>query len=696
MENNNTYQNIISKREKLLEVKAQLKIEFIGLEAIIDEVIDLLMPWYLFSEAQLRPTIINMWGLTGSGKTALVNKIIELLDYKRYYVQMDMGEFESDSASWIKSMFTDDLEFFHEQAGVICFDEFQFARTINKEGNELGKDKLRVIWDMLDTGKINYIPYQNSYYMIRAEMCLNNLMKCEMRGVVIKNGVVEENEKEFLDVFSEYYFEDKNRFDVKVDKQYFLSQDFLDGLYYLHNNDNLSKEKVKEMVERCDLVQLQRIIVEGANRRNAVKQLDLSKSLIFVLGNLDEAYYMSNSINPDISADELHASTCKINIASIKSALKTRFRNEQIARLGNNHVIYRSFTNQNFRDIILQKLSALKVYVKERFEVEIVFDSTVVDAVYDEGVFPAQGTRPVFTTIKNLIEGNITKMVLEMITKQIKASQVNWSYANEKFIFEYMDTTDEVIHTHEEKIALKIGALRKTDNLNTQAHTAVHEAGHAILAALTLRIIPSVVVSKTASAETEGFCLVNMPEGLMTLDVLKKELVIGLGGYVAEKLVFGEENTSSGVSLDIERVSENANRAIKEYAMGEDPIYIRFASTSEDLAILHEQAHTNEALKLIRDAEKEAHAILEKNKLLLLKMSDYLTRNSRLEEKEILEMICKYANEAWVRLDAFVKKENYFKFAEQITTQIKELEYEQELAKIDIGRAVGIEKFCEA
>lgn len=179
METKITYQLILEKKEKLWEIKAQLKMDFIGLEKIIDEVIDLLMPWFLFPDAQLRPTIINMWGLTGSGKTALVNRIIELLDYKRLYVQMDMGEFESDSASWIKGMFTDDLEFFHEQPGVICLDEFQFARTITKDGNELGKDKLRVIWDILDSGKINYIPNQNSYYMMRADLCLMNLIKCE-------------------------------------------------------------------------------------------------------------------------------------------------------------------------------------------------------------------------------------------------------------------------------------------------------------------------------------------------------------------------------------------------------------------------------------------------------------------------------------------------------------------------------------
>jgi putative ribosome biogenesis GTPase RsgA len=78
MENKITYHSILEKKEKLSALKAQLKLEFIGLEQIIDEVIDLAMPWFLFPDAQLRPTIINMWGLTGSGKTALVNRIIGL------------------------------------------------------------------------------------------------------------------------------------------------------------------------------------------------------------------------------------------------------------------------------------------------------------------------------------------------------------------------------------------------------------------------------------------------------------------------------------------------------------------------------------------------------------------------------------------------------------------------------------------
>src|SRR5690606_9395380 len=77
-----------------------------------------------------------------------VQALVELLDYRKLYNHLDMGEFESDSASWIRNIFTDDLSFFHGQPAIVCLDEFQFAKTLDGRHNELGKDKLRVIWEL--------------------------------------------------------------------------------------------------------------------------------------------------------------------------------------------------------------------------------------------------------------------------------------------------------------------------------------------------------------------------------------------------------------------------------------------------------------------------------------------------------------------------------------------------------------------
>lgn len=669
MNTTNIHTTLIKKKQKLLEVSASLKERFLGLDLVVEEIIALMMPWYLFPEAQRRPTVINLWGLTGSGKTALVQAIVALLDHRKLYSHIDMGEFESDSASWIKNIFTDDLSYFHEKPALICLDEFQFAKTLDANSNELGKDKLRVIWDLLDSGKIEYIPGHSTYYLFRADNCLRRLERAIRGKVVLVNGQVESGLETFIKMFSGFYFD--NQTDTPVDASYFCSEDFIDGMYGLFDNEEYSKEEIKERIRMCTLEELAVFVLEGMHSRPATKTLDLSRSLIFVLGNLDEAYSMSHSMNPDISADEFHEETSKITIAHIKRALRKRFRPEQIARLGNNHVIYRSFNAAQFRLLIRQELARVAAFVQEKFAWKISFDESVVNVVYAEGVFPAQGTRPVLTTVKNLIESRISSMVVSILEYQLAVEEIVWTYDHGHFVYTLKDKHGNVVSTIADEAKLKLENLRKSVDPQIQAHTAVHEAGHAVLAALTLRIVPSVVVSRTAS-DAEGFCLVTFPKGPMTKDSLKKDIVITLGGYVAERMIFGDELTSSGVYSDIEEATALANKAIRKYAMGTDPIHLAVnISQNNENAFVATEKYATEAVRIIKECEAEAEQLLVRNKLLLLKMAEYLTVHSRMEEPLIETYVKKYGKEAWLETEGLIKKDQYYQFDTMLQEQLK-------------------------
>jgi hypothetical protein len=674
------HHELIVKRKKLEEITVSLKDRFFGLDSVIEEVISLMMPWYLFPEAQRRPTVINLWGLTGSGKTALVQAIVELLDHKRFYVHMDMGEFESDSALWIKNILTDDLEFFHQKPVVVCLDEFQFARTLDGDGDELAKDKLRVIWDLLDSGRIDYTPGHGTSYLFRADNCLKRLEKAIRSGVAIQNGEVVSALGSFLEIFESFYFDHHTRYNEPISKSYFVSRDFIEGMVELIENDEFSKEYILERVKASSLQELKAFVLQAMRLRPATKELDLSCALIFVLGNLDEAYTMSHSMNPDISADDFHEATSKITIANIKRALRKRFRPEQIARLGNNHVIYRSFNNAHFRQLIERELNGIAVFVLEKFGWTVNFDASVVDVVYGEGVFPSQGTRPVFTTIKNLIESRISKLVVSVLEDRIEASTISWKFDNGRFVYHIKNNAQEVIKIIFDEASLKLENLRKSIDPEIQAYIAVHEAGHAVLAALTLQIVPSLVVSRTASDVAEGFCLINFPKGPVTRETLKKDIVITLGGYVAEKMIFGEEHTSSGVYGDIEEASSLANRAIRKYAMGTEPIHLAVESSQNEDAFFHSDMYAAEAITLIKTCEAEAASILQRNKLLLLKMAEYLTSHSRMEESLIAEYVRMYSVEEWVHRSGFTRKENYFQFNRILQEQLKALEEAGELS----------------
>lgn len=58
--------NAINQRKQNLETTKQaLKNHFIGIDKIIDELMDYIQVWYLMPELLTRPVILNLWGMTG-------------------------------------------------------------------------------------------------------------------------------------------------------------------------------------------------------------------------------------------------------------------------------------------------------------------------------------------------------------------------------------------------------------------------------------------------------------------------------------------------------------------------------------------------------------------------------------------------------------------------------------------------------
>jgi cell division protease FtsH len=672
------YRFILEKKTLISTISKTLKEEFIGLDNIIDEIVTLVSPWIFFPEVQLRPTIINLWGLTGTGKTALVKRLVELLDMKNRFLHLDMGEYAGESGTWIRTMLTEELEHFHDKPSILCFDEFQFARTLDSNDNELSRDKMRVLWEIFDSGKIYYEPSGSGIYLKRAEAAIQRVQKCVRKGIVLNHGEITGNVDEFNAIFSGYYFDVYDRYGADMGSGYFLSKDFIEGIKELFSETDLADNEIQDRVKDMTLEEIAEWLFKGIQKQLAVKQLDLSKALIFILGNLDEAFYMSHELRPDLNADEFHEETLKINIADIKSALQKRFRNEQIARLGNNHLIYPCFNSAGYKLLIRRHLERINAYVKEMIGSVLDFDYSVVQVIYDEGVFPSQGARPVLTTIKQLVESYISVVLCRIVEKDLTSGIIEWSFAGSNHLITFRDMDGKVVDKLTISPRLKLYELRKSDNDDIQAHIAVHESGHAIVAALTLRILPSIVVTKTVSSVCDGFCRVNYPERLLTKEVIRKRIMIALAGFVAEKLIFGEENTSTGVDHDLERASELANRAIKEYGMGSDPIRIHVeASENNDLFFTSEK-YVSEALKLIEVCLSDTQKLLERNKLLLLKMSQYLTENSVMREKAIGEVIRYYGVEPWLKRGSFISKEQYYSFKEMLQKQVDDLENQTE------------------
>ena len=182
-----------SKKIRLDEASRVLKSTFFGIDTIIDQVISGINSWYFFAEYQNRPRIINLWGMTGVGKSDLVKTLVEVLELDADFYSFDCGEMVGKNINLVREALTPLNELRPGRPQVLFFDEFQLMRSINEEGNELGNENARAVWNLLDSGilKIN-----QSWFMIneRVYMIYRELKYQIQNGEIIEKGLVSEDQ----------------------------------------------------------------------------------------------------------------------------------------------------------------------------------------------------------------------------------------------------------------------------------------------------------------------------------------------------------------------------------------------------------------------------------------------------------------------------------------------------------------------
>jgi cell division protease FtsH len=105
---------------------------------------------------------------------------------------------------------------------------------------------------------------------------------------------------------------------------------------------------------------------------------------------------------------------------------------------------------------------------------------------------------------------------------------------------------------------------------------AIHEIGHAYLAVYFREYfqLKKVTIQSTYNG-AGGYTLFNeypdvVESGLYTKDLLKKKLIVALGGKAAEQVFYGREQVSLGAVQDLKQANSIARRMVGNYGMGED------------------------------------------------------------------------------------------------------------------------------
>ena len=123
-----------------------------------------------------------------------------------------------------------------------------------------------------------------------------------------------------------------------------------------------------------------------------------------------------------------------------------------------------------------------------------------------------------------------------------------------------------------------VGMVKETGTSfpNRQLLVAYHEAGHAIMGALTPdydMVTKVTIIPRTNGAG--GFTLFTPSEerlesGLYSKRYLEAQLAVALGGRVAEEIVFGAEEVTTGASNDLQQVRNIARRMVAQWGYSKE------------------------------------------------------------------------------------------------------------------------------
>lgn len=643
--------HLLEKKDILAKAVAQLKLEFVGIDEVIDQIATTLTSWFYFPEMQDRPVIINLWGLTGTGKTSLIKRLSELLGYTEKYFRFDLGEATGKYFD-IQDSFKDIYEHCDGEPFIIGLDEFQLIRTINEDQEEVDRASIRTMWDLLDSGKFDVVDFEYNMswfnkYIKRMDMAL-------YRGVEVEKGTViaqKEIYEEIVYAENDRYRNNGSENDAEDKETLFVSDNALSTIYNMVEHLFLCEADIREKLNEMDGDQTIDYLIYLYKASLKPKTVDCTKALIFVMGNLDEVYTMSRDFNPDMSADEFHRQSKDITITEVKQALLNRFRSEQIARLGNNHIIYPSFNERSFYDIIKLELDKVARKIQDTYFLKLEFDPTIEQLIYEEGVYPTQGTRPLFTTIHQIINTRLGKMLSEIYLKGYQADTIrlktNKDRSEKDHIALLIDFEKDgtVVHHIIDQQPLVLGKLRQEKRNDEQAIVAVHESGHAILSVLLMRTIPDSVISVTADSNSSGFVFSRPEWNYISMKEVINRIAVSLGGMIAERLIYGKDNVTLSSSSDLSKATQLATYAYYTCGMGDVKAAYGNEHMSNTPSILFDRGSESvnkEAKELLLQAEKLAEDTLARQRTLLLRMADFLSDKRILTKDQVREFVDRY------------------------------------------------------
>ena len=198
-------------------------------------------------------------------------------------------------------------------------------------------------------------------------------------------------------------------------------------------------------------------------------------------------------------------------------------------------------------------------------------------------------------------------------------------------------------------IKVGIGAEKKSRIISEKDKrvTAYHEAGHAILFHVLPDVGPVSTVSVIPTGQGAGGYTMPLPEKdemYLTKGKMLQDIVVCLGGRIAESLVF--DDVTTGAVQDIRQATERARDMVTKYGFSDELGMINYSTSDDEVFIGREIGHAKnfsegtaavidqEVKRIIESCREKATKILKENRKVLDKLAELLIEKERIGQQE--------------------------------------------------------------
>lgn len=164
-------------------------------------------------------------------------------------------------------------------------------------------------------------------------------------------------------------------------------------------------------------------------------------------------------------------------------------------------------------------------------------------------------------------------------------------------------------------IKVGIGTEKKSKVISEKEKkiTAYHEAGHAILFHVLPDVGPVYTVSIIPTGNGAAGYTMPLPEKdemFHTKGKMTQDIIVGLGGRIAEEMIF--DDITTGASQDIKQATAKARAMVTKYGFSNNIGLINYETESDEVFIGRDLAHTkNYSEKITHEIDIEVKGIID-------------------------------------------------------------------------------------